>query len=30
VAIGMPVAAGFVSQERDDDELFAIPVFHLA
>jgi len=30
VAIGMPVAAGFASQERDDDELFAIPVFRLS
>ena len=27
VTIGMPVAAGFVNQERDDREVFAIPVF---
>ena len=27
VTIGMPVVAGFVNQERDDREVFAIPVF---
>ena len=27
VTIGMPVVAGFLNQERDDREVFAIPVF---
>jgi hypothetical protein len=30
VGIGMSVIAGFASQERDDGELFAIPVFRLS
>ena len=29
VEIGVSVVADFVSQERDDDERFAIPVFRL-
>ena len=29
VSVGAPVRASFVSQDRDDGERFAVPVFHL-